>query len=239
MIDNITNPQKPKKLYYRSERLQIIPTTLFNRVRDKVKFQRSLRNQINKTKHTVLLRGKLFCESCGEIYGCRVKPKKYEYYYYCRSKENNWRKASEKKVKCDIKKGMNIHNTDKMNIHNTDKLVWNTLCEILNNSSLIKEELKSRELGKKLDTQKEVKKKVKHLTQQRKYLEDKINEYDGREEDLYDWYIKGEISKKRLEELKKKFVELRKEKFEELERMEIDIQSIHNRKWYLCNVEFR
>jgi len=110
MIDNITNPQKPKKLYYRSERLQIIPTTLFNRVRDKVKFQRSLRNQINKTKHTVLLRGKLFCESCGEIYGCRVKHKKYEYYYYCWSKENNWRKASEKKVKCDIKKGMNIHN---------------------------------------------------------------------------------------------------------------------------------
>ncbi len=113
-----------------------------------------------------------------------------------------------------------------MNIHNTDKLVWNTLCEILNNSSLIKEELKSRELGKKLDTQKEVKKKVKHLTQQRKYLEDKINEYESREDDLYDWYVKGEISKKRLEELKKKFVELRKEKFEELERMEIDIQSI-------------
>tara|TARA_B100002003_G_scaffold228823_1_gene237512 strand:+ start:278 stop:2038 length:1761 start_codon:yes stop_codon:yes gene_type:complete len=222
MIDNITNPQKPKKLYYRSERLQIIPTTLFNRVRDKVKFQRSLRNQINKTKHKVLLRGKIFCDCCGEIWGCRVKPKKYEYYYYCRSKENNWRKVSEKKkVKCDIKKGMNIHNTD--------KLVWDTLCEILNDSNLIKEELKSRKLGKKLDTQKEVKKKVKHLTQQRKYLEDKISEYDSREEDLYDWYVKGEISKKRLEELKKKFVELRKEKFEELERMEIDIQSIHNR----------
>ena len=222
MIDNITNPLKPKKLYYRNERLQIIPTTLFNRVRDKVKHQRSLRNQINKTKHKVLLRGKIFCDCCGEIWGCRVKPKKYEYYYYCRSKENNWRKVSEKKkVKCDIKKGMNILNTD--------KLVWNTLCEILNNSNLIKEELKSRELGKKLDTQKEVKKEVKHLTQQRKYLEDKINEYDGREEDLYDWYIKGEISKKKLEELKGSIVELRKEKFEELERMEIDIQSIQNR----------
>ena len=49
MLDNITNPNKPKKLFYRNKRLQIIPTTLFNRVRDKVKHQRSLRNQINKS----------------------------------------------------------------------------------------------------------------------------------------------------------------------------------------------
>ena len=222
MLDNITNPNKPKKLFYRNKRLQIIPTTLFNRVRDKVKHQRSLRNQINKSKHKVLLRGKIFCDCCGEIWGCRVKPSKYEYYYYCRSKENNWRKVNKKKkIKCDIKKSLNIPNTD--------MLVWNTLVEILNKSNLIKDEIKRRELGKKIDTQKEVKKELKHLNQQKKYLEDKIDEFEGREDEIYNWYVVGDIDKGRFEDLKQKIEESKKGKFKELESLEISIQSIQNR----------
>ena len=222
MVDNISNPQKPRMLFYRSERLQIIPTTLFNRVRRKVKHQRGLRNQINKSKHKVLLRGKIFCDCCGEIWGCRVKPKKYEYYYYCRSNENNWRKIKDsKKIKCDVKKGLNIPNTD--------ELVWNTLVEILNKSNLIKEELKSRELGKKLDTQKQVKKEVKHLQQQKKYLEDKIDEFSDREDEIYNWYVVGDIDKKRFEELKGIIEESRKEKLDELGSLVISIKSIEDR----------
>ena len=121
MIDNISKPLNPVILQSKEENLRIIDDEIYNSVQIKIEQSLKKRNQLTKVKHNdILLRGLIYCGSCGEIYGCRIKIEKNEYYYYCRSKENKWRKVDKtKKSKCEVKKSINIKNTD--------ELVWNTL----------------------------------------------------------------------------------------------------------------
>jgi site-specific DNA recombinase len=145
MIDNISKPLNPVILQSKEENLRIIDDEIYNSVQIKIEQSLKKRNQLTKVKHNdILLRGLIYCGFCGEIYGCRIKIEKNEYYYYCRSKENKWRKVDKtKKSKCEVKKSINIKNTD--------ELVWNTLLEILSNSHLIKENFKKEMLELKLN----------------------------------------------------------------------------------------
>jgi DNA invertase Pin-like site-specific DNA recombinase len=226
MIDNITNPQKPITLYHTNPDIQIIDNETFSRVRIKVKNQQRIKNINTKVIHTdVLLRGKLFCESCGEIYGCRVKPKKNEYYYYCRSRENNWRKIDEsKKVKCSVKKSINIKNIDKQ--------VWNTIVELLGNSHIIKETLKENELINKKKDDEQRKDRLLELRKGKRYVEKMVNQLDSREKDNRNWFLSGEIDKKQYDDGMKVISDTREERFSELEQVSLDIQGVlDENKW--------
>lgn len=226
MVDKITNPKKPKKLYYTDKRLQIIDRKTFDLVQEKIRLTLKRKNQLTKVKHDdLLLRGLLFCGSCREMFGTRVKPSKNEYYYYCRSNENNWRKIDDsKKVECNVRKGLNIPNTD--------KVVWNTLVEILNNSNLIKEQLKTTLLSDKSKDDVENDIKIGDLNKKRKYLEGKVHELEDREKENRNWYLKGDITKKQYEEGNRLISETKEERFSEIEEIVTRIEGIRNsKKW--------
>lgn len=226
MIDKITNPSKPKLLYFMNKELQLVDGETFNRVQNRIQLQLKRRNQLTKVKHNnVLLRGLLFCESCGEIYGSRVKPSKNEFYYYCRSRENNWRKIDEsKKVKCSIKKSLNIKNTDEQ--------VWNTLVEILGNSHIIKETIKNEVLRdiKLNDVERE--ERVVELKKKISYIKRKIKEFEIKEIENREWYLEGEIDKKQFERGKVVIGKSKDKRFSELEGLSMKIHSIEDEwKW--------
>jgi len=226
MIDKITNPSKPTLLYFINKELQLVDDETYNRVQNRIQLQLKRRNQLTKVKHTnVLLRGLLFCEDCGEIYGSRVKPSKNEFYYYCRSRENNWRKIDEsKKVKCSVKKSLNIKNTDEQ--------VWNTLVDILGNSYIIKETIKNDILGDVKLNDYEREERVVELKKKKRYIDKKIKELEIREKENREWYLVGDIDKKQFEKGKLLIEKSKEERFGELQVLSLNIQTIEDeKKW--------
>lgn len=226
MIDKITNPSKPKLLYFINKELQLVDDETFNRVQNRIQLQLKRRNQLTKVKHNdVLLRGVLFCEKCGEIYGCRVKPSKNEFYYYCRSRENNWRKIDEsKKVKCSIKKSLNINNTDEQ--------VWNTLVQILGNSHIIKETIKNEVLKDVKLNDIERDERILELKKKKSYTKSKIKDLENRETENREWYYVGDIDKEQFVRGKELIQQTKDKRFTELERINMEIHSIEDeKKW--------
>ena len=225
MTDNITDPLNPKILYHKSSDLRIIDDETFSRVRHRVEKQQQRKNNSKVIHNDVLLRGRLFCDVCGEIYGCRVKKVKNEYYYYCRSRENNWRKVSEsKKVKCSVKKSLNIPNTDKQ--------VWDTLVELLGQSHIIKETIKQRELLNKSKDDEKKKDRILELRKTKRYIEKKITDLDNRGTENRNWYLSGEIDKKQYEDGNELIKKTKDDNFKELEKVSLDIQSVlDENKW--------
>lgn len=226
MIDNITNPSKPKILYYIHKDIQIVDEETFNRVQNKIQLTLKRKNQLTKVKHNqILLRGMLFCEDCGEMYGSRVKPSKNEYYYYCRSRENNWRKIHEdKKVECSIKKSINIKNTDKQ--------VWDTLIDVLGKSHIIKETIKNDVLFDKNKGDIKRKERLNELKKNKNYLNKKIHELELRLKDNRNWYLVGDIDEKQFVDGNHLIEKTKEERFNELEKLSLKIQSILNEnKW--------
>ena len=222
MIDNITKPSNPLILHSREENLRIIDDEIYNSVQIKIEQSLKKRNQLTKVKHQdILLRGLLYCGSCGEIYGCRIKNEKNEYYYYCRSKENNWRKVDKtKKLKCDVKKSINIKNTD--------DLVWNTLIEILSNSHIIKENFKKEMLEVKLNDNLEKDIELLELKKEKNSIQKKLKGFEVREKDNREWYLSGEIDSSQFEEYKKVIKNSKDLIFKELESLNIKISSVEN-----------
>jgi DNA invertase Pin-like site-specific DNA recombinase len=222
MIDNITKPLLPVILHTRDENMRIIDDEIYNSVQIKIEQSLKKRNQLTKVIHKdILLRGLLYCGSCGEMYGCRIKSEKNEYYYYCRSKENKWRKVSKiKKFKCDVKKSINIKNTD--------DLVWNTLLEILSNSHIIKENFKKEMLELKLSGDIEKDDELLVIKKEKNSLQKKLKGFEVREKDNREWYLSGEIDSTQFEENKKVIKNSKDLIFKELDTLNIKITSVEN-----------
>ncbi len=222
MIDNITKPTNPVILHSREENLRIIDDGIYNSVQIKIEQSLKKRNQLTKVKHQdILLRGLLYCGSCGEIYGSRIKEKKNEFYYYCRSKENDWRKVDEsKKFNCDVKKSINIKTTD--------ELVWNTLIEILSNSHIIKENFKKEMLEIKLTDNLEKDVELLELKKEKTSIQKKLKSFEVREKDNREWYLSGEIDNNQFQENMKIIKNSKDLIFKELDRLNIKISSVEN-----------
>lgn len=222
MIDNITKPLNPEILHSRNENIRIIDDEIYNKVQIKIEESLKKRNQLTKVIHNdILLRGLLYCGSCGDIYGCRIKNEKNEFYYYCRSKENKWRKVNDsKKVKCSVKKSINIKNTD--------ELVWNTLIDILSNSHIIKENFKKEMLELKLNDNLEKDEELLLLKKEKNVIQKKLKNFEIREKDNREWYLTGDIESTQFEENKKLIKNSKDSIFKELESLNMKITSVEN-----------
>jgi len=210
------------------ESMRIVDDKLFGRVQQKIEDILTIRNQLRRMKHEVLLRGKLWCDSCGSIFGIRVKPKKNERYYYCRSKENNWRELNKKKIKkCDIKKSLNIPNTD--------SIVWETLVNILGDSHHIKEIIKEQEFQKKkeLESKTDNTELLKKLNSSKRTILRKIKDYDERGDENREWYLGGEITKVEYEKGIKIIEKGKSEYWNKYRQIDLKIQNIKDKKLWI------
>ena len=227
MTDKITDPQKPKVLTYKTERLRIVDDELFNRVRKKVQSNTQRLNVKGKTKYDVLLRGKIFCGDCGLMWSVKkMERPRYENFYRCPNKERLWRDKGQSNIKpCS--------NNKSMNIDRTNDIVWNTLCEVLNKSHLIKQEIKEETLSQKLETEKDVKRQITKLKREQRKIDVRIDDIDERFEEVLTSYGKLEISKKVKDEVSKNITDEKKRLFDKRQDIDFEISKVNNKKGWL------
>lgn len=222
MIDTITDPQNPKKLIYEDKRLQIIDKELFYRVRRKVEKSRPLHfSRTNNNKHNVMIRGKVVCGECGLNWRTRINPSKNENVMYCPSKEENWRRKNLPKLDCKIKRSVNITKTE--------EIVWTTLCDILQNSFLVKEHIKGTTLSQKLNDEKEVKREVTRLRKLIKDTEREIVGMDERIEELYIHYTIGKITKEQRDNIEKSVLDTKRELTLKVQEYQTEITNVNEK----------
>lgn len=123
----------------------IISSAIWQSAQEKRKSILLRKGQINRTKHFYLLRDLMYCGFCNAPLGARTKPSKHEHFYYCPTKERNWRNGVEPVRKHSKKDGCGFARS--MNISQADNLVWDVVVDVHAKSSLLKEEVKKRLVG--------------------------------------------------------------------------------------------
>ncbi len=99
-------------------------------------------SQQNRTRQFYLLRDLMFCGHCGRPMSARRKLSKNEQLYYCPNKERDW--ANNGGSKTPWKRGTGCGMERSLNIPETDHLIWDTVLKIHHNSSILKEEVRSK-----------------------------------------------------------------------------------------------
>ena len=141
-----------------SKNKSIVSSDVFYRCSSRVKSILSRRNQNNKTENFYLLRHLLFCKRCNNIMcGRMVKRngKVSENFYYCSQSSYRWKGLKQKEHKCDLKRSVNINQTD--------LLVWDTVCDVFENSFVLKEKMKQDTLNTKETNSKSISNKIRSL----------------------------------------------------------------------------
>ena len=218
----------------------IIDEKTFNVVQSKfTRFQRSYRNQFNKTQNFYMLRDLMFCQCGNNMKGRIIRSKGNEVsVYYCDIRRKVW-KENELKEDDRYKRGLFCKNIRSMNIGMTDKVVWENVIDVIRNSNLLKEEFKSslvstiqknRDVG--LEKIRLLRKNLKELD---KKIEDCNNKIDSIDSSLVmgdGKYIVNGIEvrdvigvRKKIEEEKNKFENMKNEKFKDIEEIE------NSKKW--------
>lgn len=85
-------------------------------------------------KHDYLVKDYLMCKHCGSPYGARRNKIQYYDHYYCRGKETKWRGEDTLPCKDRVRS---------IRIPITDELVWNSVIDVISQSHLFKETIKS------------------------------------------------------------------------------------------------
>ncbi|UHQ23972.1 recombinase family protein [Lysobacter sp. 5GHs7-4] len=129
----------------RVECIPIVSSSNWQAAQEKRKTVLLRKGQVNRTKHFYLLRDLMYCGFCNAPLGARTKASKNEHFYYCPTKERDWKKGIEPKIKHSKKDGCGFARS--MNIDQADKLVWDVVIDIHAKSSLLKEEVKKQLIG--------------------------------------------------------------------------------------------
>jgi DNA invertase Pin-like site-specific DNA recombinase len=102
--------------------------------------------KIATKKNFYLLRDLMFCGHCGRPISGRIIKSRAEYSYYCPSRERAWAEDGGVEEKKKWQRGNGCGFTRAMNIQRTDELVWDAVKSIHSESSILKEEVRVREL---------------------------------------------------------------------------------------------
>lgn len=234
-VSRLLNDEKFKGIYnldykgdnYKLNIGRIISDELFDKVKEKIVFNKGLRK--GNTKGKYLLKGYVSCEDCGDNMWMKGSGIEYRYYECRRKKINNRNnfddRFSEKKcVSCK-----NIQN-NVISVGKLEFIVWNSLFEVLGNSESLKEEY-FKKYSKEGLKKNEFKGKLKYYEKVRdELIKNKTNiikllvkgEINVEEKDLVSIEIENE-----LKEINKKYLEVKKE----YERIELsdDILNYINR----------
>ena len=109
------------------------------------------------TKRDYLLKGLLVCGGCGKLYGGRSHKNSHLNHYYCVSIERKWKDTfTDREVKC-------VKSKRNMKIDITDNLVWKTVIDVVKNSVLFKENIKTEILSKSVNQKVEIESEEKKL----------------------------------------------------------------------------
>jgi len=206
-IDKMVDPENREIIHEYKKVPKIIEKELWDKVQSQI--EKNKRNRKPTTSSfPVMLRKMIYCESCGELWGVRIKKNKNTFVYYCRNRENKWSSRSPNRIikDCKVKKSVSIRQLD--------NLVWSSILYVNENSHILKEEDKN-EILKPINP-KESNKWKKRI----KLLKNKIEEYSDKKEFIYNQYLIDEITTSQLDKLNMSIKNSIKEINEEINELE-------------------
>jgi site-specific DNA recombinase len=154
--------------HYRFECPPIVDESLFHKVQMRMKDILERKNQINRTQHEYLLRNYLYCNECKNGTSGLWREKLNQFNYFCSNRTRVWKGYKNGKEKCTMRRSLSIKQTD--------FLVWETICDTLENSSTLKESFKSTQLDTKFKSDKEVKNEVRRVRHNIQRISREIND---------------------------------------------------------------
>ena len=154
--------------HYRFECPPIVDESLFHKVQMRMKDILERKNQINRTQHEYLLRDYLYCNECKNGMSGLWREKLNQFNYFCSNRTRVWKGYKNGKEKCTMRRSLSIKQTD--------FLVWETICDTLENSSTLKESFKSTQLDTKFKSDKEVKNEVRRVRHNIQRISREIND---------------------------------------------------------------
>ena len=180
----------------------------------------------SRQKHDYLLTGFLYCGVCGYLMRGLTDEKTYRHLYYCGSKMERYRKSSLLN-KCDRKKSKSV------NVKRMDDLVWTTLLDTIDNSNILKEQVKQQVLeGGKNDRELGIKKLVNEKNKQIKKEQINLNKQEKKELQIYSWWVDDTIDDEQQSVMMK---EVHKKKLDiqtNIKRLEMDKgRLLQNNRW--------
>ena len=207
---------------------RLVSDEVFRRCNERMISTRIRKNQINKTEQFYLLRNYLFCKKCKNIIcGRKVnrKLKRGENYYYCSQSGYRWKEGTKDKThNCKMNKSLNIEKTD--------FVVWETICDVFENSKYMRDVFKTKTLNMKLKERDDLDKEIRKLKNKVKKIDRDINKINENLLVIDTKYYSRQMTKKHRDGL---FTNLTKEvdKLEEVKsEIENDInQNIGERTW--------
>ena len=152
---------------YRFECEPIIDESLFHKVQIRMKDILERKNQINRTKNEYMLREYLYCNCCKNGMSGRITNQGHSY-YFCSNRSRLWKGYKNGKEKCRMNRSVNIKLTDFM--------VWESICDLLENSVQIKEEFKKKSLESKFKSDKDVLNEIRRIRYGIKKISREIND---------------------------------------------------------------
>ncbi len=162
---------------------RIIDDDTWEKVQSGKKEVMKRKGQYNRTVHFNLLRDFMWCGHCGTGIGAKIQPQQGRLYYYCAKKERNWEENYRNSVSGSVdtatqtnkteltkveeerwKRGRHCEMVRSLNIPITDEVVWDTVKEVVVNSNVLKEKMKSEMLSDKDKHDEEIKQKLRNVT---------------------------------------------------------------------------
>lgn len=182
----------------------------------------------NYVKTVTLLKHKLVCGHCGSKFGQKINKKQFYNHYYCRGNTERLRRNDGIDQKVCVTENGRVRS---LNIEDCDEVVWNTVVDVLSDSSLFKESFKKEVMSEKTsfgqsqNERKKIQRRISKINEQIADINDSINSM----------IVEGVVdrSSEELKPLIKKFdgkkLELESEKIELIDSLQ------HNKKnteWY-------
>lgn len=216
----LTWTDKHTEKTYNGECTKLVEDDIWYEVQKRLEtvFQKS--RQKNRQKHDYLLTGVLYCGVCGYLMRGLTHEKTYRHLYYCGTKEERYRNGKLKSF-CDKEKSKSV------NIKRLDGLVWNTLIETVENSNILKEQVKQNILGKgKNDKEEGIKSLLKEKNKLMKDLRSQLRKQEIKEEDLYTMWVKDTIDTEQRDKFIKEVLKIKMDLLGDIQRVEKDKQRL-------------
>jgi len=195
----------------RCECPKTLPMTLVREVRERLSKRKKTSNY---QKRDTLLKELLVCGHCGSGFGQRINKSQYYNHYYCRG--NTERRRTEGYETEKVCKTDGDYRVRSLNIEDTDELVWKTVVDVVESSTIFKEKYKQQTLSKGSFRKSVVDRRS--LQRKLKRLEGDLKKVrDGRSSVMVDGVIDGDDE--HLQSLLRKFDERRLELESEREQL--------------------
>jgi DNA invertase Pin-like site-specific DNA recombinase len=198
---------------------RILSTDLWSRVKATREQHSERRRSDNPTKHFYMLKHILRCAHCGTMLSGIFHNGQSKNHYYCPKKLRVWAKrppALDEKWK----RGRVCEMTRSLVIEATDELVWNSVIDAVSNSTLMREEVRSKVLGARKQAKQLDAKAAKDQAVKLKSLKKHLTKLEETIIDLESDRLMGKITIDQYPKIKERITAEKIETEAELEKLE-------------------